>query len=134
MAMALLALAGPSHAKSFPIARTGIFALQTGLLMSALAKELCSCINVAGIGEGRALGERVEICLERGQLPITPGLIHALTGLEVDPSHQHFEVDARFLGALARLFTGKGAIARYDRRFPQYGCTLIDERFRLLRK
>lgn len=133
MAAALLAVPAPSQAKSFQIARTGAFALQTGLLMSALAKELCSCINVQRLGDGLKLGERIEICLERGQLPITPGLIRAMTGIAVDPSRQYFEVDARFLGALARLFTGRGALANYDPRFHQYGCTLIDERIRHLK-
>jgi hypothetical protein len=65
------------------------------------------------------------MCLERAQLPITPGLIGALTDIEVSPDALTFEVDPTLLGALAGLFQGANAIAEFDASNPRYGCTLV---------
>lgn len=112
-------------AKEFRIMRTGIYALRTDMLMNAMAKELCSCVNVAGLGKSGDITAATEMCLERAQLPMTPGLIKALTGISVDPAAQSFEVDPTLLGALASLFQGSTARARYDLANPQFGCRLL---------
>jgi len=126
LAGAALAMAAtPFDAKEFRIVRTGIYALRTDMLMNAMAKELCSCVNVAGLGKRGDLSAAVEMCLERAQLPMTPGLIKALTGINVDSAAQSFEVDPTLLGALASLFQGSTARARYDRAEPQFGCRLV---------
>ncbi|MDH3283055.1 MAG: hypothetical protein OEQ18_18280 [Gammaproteobacteria bacterium] len=115
-------------AKSFKVLRTGIYAVRTDMLMNALAKELCSCVNVAEVGKGRPILEAVEICLERAQLPITPGIIKALTGTKVGPQAEYFEVDTTVLGAMVGLFQGSAAIAHYDPGRPQFGCSLTAEK------
>lgn len=114
-------------AKEFRIIRTGIYALRTDMLMNGMAKELCSCVNVTGLGKGGDITVATEMCLERTQLPMTPGLIKALTGISVDPAAQSFEVDPTLLGALASLFQGSSARARYDLANPQFGCRLVGD-------
>jgi hypothetical protein len=51
-------------------------------------------------------------------------LIRALTGISVSPEADVIEVDTTILGALGSLFMGDRAIAVYDERTPQFGCTL----------
>ena len=113
-----------ADARSFKLVRTGIFALNTSLLMRAMAKELCSAWYVARIGEEAPFLEAIEMGLARAQLPITPGLVKALTGVEISPDVTEAEVDVTLLGAIASLFRGQRAIARYDLANPQFGCTL----------
>ena len=124
----LLVCGGTSaaSAKTFEIVRTGVFALRTDLLLMALAKELCTCVQVSRLGEGRPLEEATGLCLERAQLPMTPGLVKALTGVSIDENAGTVEVDVSFLGAVASLFSGGAALATYDSERPQYGCSLID--------
>ncbi len=127
LAATALAAPGPAGAKSFEIVRTGVFALSTDLLVRAMAKELCSCWHVSRVGEGGPMLEGVAMCLERAQLPITPGLIRALTNIEVSPDAAEFEVDPTLLGALAGLFQGAEAVAVYDPAAPQFGCRLAPD-------
>ena len=123
--MLLLALSnGGAEAKSFKLVRSGIFALNTNLLMRAMAKELCSSWYVSRVGEGGPFLEGIEMGLERAQLPITPGLIKALTGVSVPSELSEIEVDVSLLGAIASLFEGEQAIASYNPEQPQFGCTL----------
>lgn len=114
----------PAAARSVKIVRNGMFAMETGLLVRAMSKELCSCWHVSRVGGGGPLLDGVAMCLERAQLPVTPGLIAALTDVEVAPDVTEFEVTPTFLGALAGLFRGGDALAVFDATEPRYGCTL----------
>jgi len=129
LAAALLVLAlllpGVAEARAYRILRTGIYAMRTDLLVAILAKELCTCRHVNGVGVTQPVEVSVGLCLERAQLPITPGLVRFLTGIEVRDEEQEFEVDRQFLLRLATLFSGRRALARYDAVQPRYGCTLI---------
>ncbi len=124
LALALL-LPTTAEARGFRILRSGLYAIRTDLLLAMLAKELCTCRHVNGVGAGQPLDVGVEMCLVRAQLPITPGLVHRLTGITVRDEAQTFEVDRAFLLRLATLFSGRQALARYDAAQPRYGCTLI---------
>ena len=127
--LAVLLLYGTPTAalgKTFAVVRTGVFALRTDLLMVALAKELCTCVNVSRLGESQPIDQATGLCLERAQLPMTPGLIKALTGVSIDQHAGTVEVDPSLLGAIASLFQGGAALATYDNERPQYGCSLID--------
>jgi hypothetical protein len=115
------------QARSVKLVRTGVFALNTSLLMRAMAKELCSAWYVARIGEEEPFLQAIEMGLERAQLPITPGLVKALTGVEISPAVTEIEVDVTLLGAIASLFRGERAIAGYDPEHPRFGCTLKGE-------
>jgi hypothetical protein len=122
--LGLLAPLQQTEAKAFKIVRTGIFVLSTDLLMRAMAKELCSCWHVDRVGEGGPFMDGVELCLERSQLPITPGLINILTEITVSDDTLVFDVDVTMLGALASLFRGDEAMATFNKAEPQFGCTL----------
>jgi len=128
VALASSAVPDSAAAKAFKVVRTGVFALRTDMLMVALAKELCTCRMVSRVGEGRPELEAIEICLDRAQLPITPGLVFALTGIEIDDTVHEIEVGPTLLGAIASLFSGDAALARYDPRAHQYGCAFVPKR------
>jgi hypothetical protein len=125
-AVVALLLCAPetAAARSVELARTGVFAMRTDLLVRALAKEMCSCWNVARVGAGGTAAEGMALCLERGRLPMTPGLIELLTDAEVSPDATEFELEPSFLGRIVGLFEGAEAIAVYDPAAPQFGCRL----------
>jgi hypothetical protein len=124
VAALLLCAPAPAAARSVELVRTGVFALRTDLLVRALAKEMCSCRNVARVGAGGTAAESMALCLERARLPMTPGLIELLTDAEVSHDATEFELEPSFLGRIAGLFEGEGAIAVYDPAAPRFGCRL----------
>ena len=97
-------------------------------LQAILAKELCSCTYVTRPGPDQATDQdRLKMCFERSNLPMSPGLLRALVGTETridDKSNMHEVTSSpEFLGDVLSLFRGRQAVAVYEG--DGGGCRLI---------
>lgn len=129
VAIAIVLLPNTVAAKALKFVKDGHVALKTELLQSILAKELCTCMYVTRPGAGYAPSQRqisenrMALCLERANLPITEGLLELITNKKIDDQDTSIEITPDLLGHFYGLFQGGKAKAKYEGE--KVGCRLL---------
>lgn len=113
-----------AEAKFLNLLSEGQYLIKEDILQGLLAKELCTCVNLNQLGGASATVEqRLEICLERANLPLSQSMLEKLTNTKLTRDPRGVEISPTMVSRLLTLFQGSAAKATYEG--PERGCRLL---------
>ncbi len=113
-----------AEAKFLNLVSEGQYLIKEDILQGLLAKELCTCVNLNQLGGSAATVEqRLEICLERANLPLSQSMLERLTNTKLTKSPNGVEISPTMVSRLLTLFQGSQAKAIFEG--PERGCRLL---------